>query len=1825
MRARRKSMTVPGVSQFNWHTGASNTWCGRAAGSMLYNYYVRAYGGSPSDYIVNNRDDSSHPYDIIFPDGTQAALILTGQYAGSFSPTKPVVERHPAGIGDRFGVAARPLYPKKDRPAGVPTGAQIDTILAPLLDYLDHNNPALFGSGLSKGKTGHASHFILVTGYKYDDGGALWLEITDPSINHPIITGIFPNEQLVEVIDAGVFVPAPCSSEPTETPTASRYWVKAELFFRPNPHLAGKGNWQQKYGSPPDPMLFCDNDQNFSQEDGFAVLLADPVPDTPAGEWVTTELGTRMPVSADVTGDWVTVADPQAPFPIGGNRTWHSGVRVLGPAAPAGEGGADAGASPAAGDKKVWSIAEGTLAAVRFPEEPLEEGAVSNGMLLVRHELEPNSGTLLPPVAQDGDEPDTLASAREEALPFYVLYLHLAPISTLLDEAGDPTNALTPPWLRKLGPTKPPDPIVRVPIDTPLRLSTWSDAELGESVALPMLHLTKTPELLWDAATSQLAGVETVQMKLGGDDRLVVPVLQGATQRDAFAGLFGPKVEVGHDRLLYNPLTGDVIEAPYSRGRVAAGVPLRTREAAPTLVGRLGEIVGKDAEVVQELDVLHEDGDDCYVALADQDAHPGFVVAELPSARSWSRTEAALSFDEGVEVTLKAEVGSGFRNAVTLSGPDHLMRFSGTGVTSGTDLPDEVPADLLACVALTPDEVAGAPTTVPGTRKLHYYNELTHEVIETELDVDAEVGFVMHEASPAVVAQVGDTRYARVQGYRAVLDTARVDGVVGNVLRFDASVTKVRLYSAMSYGKEGDPTTRKFPDGSRLDLKSSEFLLTFEIEEEANTFGKDRIWPRLVSVTRMSKSDVKRIDKALKEQDALLEVVDRLAASHSSLYAVELGEDHGWQLSEEGKIVPLEPAEGAEEVERHFCAVSVNEGVLTPVRVEGDTSEHPLQLQPSPDVSIHPVHVVAREGTPAVAFFEVIESVAADAPHDNGDEIKKHEDENKERKAFLEELATGTLKVFEPEERPRLGAEWIGSMGPTGAGDGVHVELFSGKNLIDDTVTGRDDEMVPVPNTTWAVLRDDQPEGQFTSGFVKKMFDQVVGSPLFAFDRSHLPEDAVESDPDGEPTEDEWVPSTPEWIDFCNHGTHPRQLARLISCHALYWQSSTKDLLDHADARAAHLNEDTRQGIKDAIDALAWGDDVPLDETASSSLDPSVPIFHYHPLRFVEWLSTGVDIDASLYGEEGAADRRVTIDIGTSTGLPIDPVPGHGGLFRFRTTVGDVNPQLAATLHLEGFGTTANTLRVVVERGKVTAIQLTRPRVSVSADLSTRAPKLATPVSVRDRGDLVLLADNGLATGSGLDHVLVEGTTYYNVVAPERVEVTLADSSGFRFVDVGQSTTGYDVAVAADSVVFTRRADHPVSPAPGPRTGRFLVGVAAKDRVGAASAVTFAASGGDLPGTYRASTPQLTTRELYRDKSIRSNDVTKLQVLLSQIPAKDGLPCYRYGGQRDYGNRGVKQVIADGDYGKSLAGALWRFIDTYEADTEQYWSATVRYLKDEDRSEASLAPASIRDDANLAARVEGTRKDYPIVDQPLLTEIVSRFNGTYVNPVPAVDFSLELDHLMTSVFAVKADQSNLKTVLSRTAILPLDDEVVQGTLRLTGVLDDTYDVTLRLVPKSHYRLGCELESTLTVTRGRPYASFSLYWCGNDTEQDVSPLEELDVCAPDGTVLTTISLAGVRDLETLQSVPGRDVYLLETYLSQIRDPASPKLEPCFRHRNRGKGAVRIDGVHTVELTEALQRFMASLDASPGTYTELVTEIRDAYLDAIAPPMSCAAEE
>ena len=54
-------------------------------------------------------------------------------------------------------------------------------------------------------------------------------------------------------------------------------------------------------------------------------------------------------------------------------------------------------------------------------------------------------------------------------------------------------------------------------------------------------------------------------------------------------------------------------------------------------------------------------------------------------------------------------------------------------------------------------------------------------------------------------------------------------------------------------------------------------------------------------------------------------------------------------------------------------------------------------------------------------------------------------------------------------------------------------------------------------------------------------------------------------------------------------------------------------------------------------------------------------------------------------------------------------------------------------------------------------------------------------------------------------------------------------------------------------------------------------------------------------------------------------------------------------------------------------------------------------------------------------------------------------------------------------------------------------------------------------------------------------------------------------------------------------------------------------------------MRIDGVHTVELTEALQRFMASLDASPGTYTELVTEIRDAYLDAIAPPMSCAAEE
>lgn len=375
MRYKMKWLDVPLLSQSNtsyWDgvthkNDHNNDWCGRTSACMIYNYYQNVKKSNA--LIVNNREDSGKPYELIYPDGTVAARGGTGSYLID----EPLEKAAPGWI-------RLELFPKNnERPSPV-SDEIILAKLDPVFNSIDNNNPVLFYSGISEGTGGldgrepYPRHIVVISGYDARADGSLWLQISDPATMHTKRKYLDSTEKNVEVKEneTGVWGAVGC-----------RYWLRARRLFEPNEHSVG-GKLHKKDNNNPEEYvdtefendLWCDH----CDRPGFTVFINGKAqtPDTCAhavGRGVSLPLADHSLVTKESIRDYYFFTEKLYKggyFPLGANSVWHGGLHL---------------------HTKIGSVvvacADGEVVAARLPDDEKKASAHfgSLNFILLKHEL----------------------------------------------------------------------------------------------------------------------------------------------------------------------------------------------------------------------------------------------------------------------------------------------------------------------------------------------------------------------------------------------------------------------------------------------------------------------------------------------------------------------------------------------------------------------------------------------------------------------------------------------------------------------------------------------------------------------------------------------------------------------------------------------------------------------------------------------------------------------------------------------------------------------------------------------------------------------------------------------------------------------------------------------------------------------------------------------------------------------------------------------------------------------------------------------------------------------------------------------------------------------------------------------------------------------------------------------------------------------------------------------------------------------------------------------------------------------------------------------
>ncbi len=502
----------------------------------------------------------------------------------------------------------------------------------------------------------------------------------------------------------------------------------------------------------------------------------------------------------------------------------------------------------------------------------------------------------------------------------------------------------------------------------------------------------------------------------------------------------------------------------------------------------------------------------------------------------------------------------------------------------------------------------------------------------------------------------------------------------------------------------------------------------------------------------------------------------RLEAKQSRLMGVELT-GKPWVL--DGELIKV--AEGfTGETARMFCAMTGSGASRRFPEHKGGRGHEYVDVAVNAETTLRPVYVF--RSNIQRALVEVREVV--DGLSNNDAEIEEYERVAKVYLDVRERLCGPSyvdLEGEDPSFRDVLDAP-IGTMGIQGLTEpdptyGVHVEMFATQNLTAMAQTGG----------RWSELVEVAGYGNGTADFFRAQLEAL----LSAGPSKQSTGGALTSDPslrgnagDGRPTsllsliEDGSPVTTDEWRAHCQQPEHARELSQLVAKHRSEW---TLDLVEDASNKTplSKISPELRTAVFPA-------------SLEQPGLDTDT-YYYFHPLRLIEWLSTGIDVSLHDLPTSVRDGVELVLRLGNHE---IDLLrQGNSDSYRLRLVLGDGAADVAGVargvLVLTGIDTENAEIEVELSRQTVTRLNLTQP--GGTASVSREVGHGDFGIEFEDSGVLCepgkLHTAHRLTDGGGplpdlaCSKITIVAEVRYNVVPPNRLKISAPDGS-FMFESI---------------------------------------------------------------------------------------------------------------------------------------------------------------------------------------------------------------------------------------------------------------------------------------------------------------------------------------------------------------------------------------------------------------------------------------------------------
>ena len=442
-------LDVPRLQQKNDEV-QSNFWCGRTSASMVLNYYLK-FQGKTGQYVGHDEGPKG-----VGPNGQPHNLrFLGGSTKGDLSGVTKDGRCWPEGALVALGWKADSGEISSTPDSIDPTDdAQVEKLFSRHIDQLKKNNPVVQYTQL----TTNRGHIVVVSGYKKDAKGKLWLRIVDPCWVHTALIGP-GNLQLIK--------------SPSADSSYSEYWMRAsrlvDMYPKRNTRMyahADVPHGRFEYAIPDKPVPDDHELVHLIKVGGGDTPSADPSTATAPAAGASTAAGSS---TAPAKQDPGAAPQPAACPPVSGNSRlpfevnrstvvtgeaitalYHLSERGLGGFFPLGDTGLFHGGAHFSieQNKPVFAIADAEVVAARLGGAPGEHAWGDTGFVILRHKVK--------------------ASGAEKNV--YSMFVHLK------KEVLHPDRAASP-WLKRLLEDAAKDKDTKPKWRILATLPTWKDAD----------------------------------------------------------------------------------------------------------------------------------------------------------------------------------------------------------------------------------------------------------------------------------------------------------------------------------------------------------------------------------------------------------------------------------------------------------------------------------------------------------------------------------------------------------------------------------------------------------------------------------------------------------------------------------------------------------------------------------------------------------------------------------------------------------------------------------------------------------------------------------------------------------------------------------------------------------------------------------------------------------------------------------------------------------------------------------------------------------------------------------------------------------------------------------------------------------------------------------------------------------------------------------------------------------------------------------------------------------------------------------------------------